>query len=232
MSDTVGQSYRQKDLIAMNMDALSPIQFDKKYNESLIEIRSKLDIPEEWQNTPIEAFIMSQNFGWPIQTSGTPELLIATCIEFRYALPVPRMYAYVIRRASGRVIGSEFSVGYTLAKGVKYFVIIGHNDCGMSKVHDMAPLVVDALVEQGWSRKMAEEYVKKHGSRHAIADELVALRDEYIRLRQIFRKLLIAPLFVSLYDSKLYLPKWYREVELQESHPGSSVPDELIRNLA
>lgn len=219
----------------MNMEALSPVKFEEKYKKSLIEFESGLDIPEEWKNTPIEAFIMSQNFGWPIQTTGNPQLLIATCIEFRYALPVPRMYAYVIRRASGRLIGSEFSVSYTLAKGVRHVVMIGHNDCGMCKVPEMTPLVVDTLVEQGWNRALAEEYVKKHGSRHAIGDELDALKEEYCRLLTIFRKVSIAPLFINLYDSKLYLPKWYRESELVQlrNHTDSEpfVPDELIRNL-
>ena len=95
------------------------IRSEEKYLSRLIEINSRERIPTEWLDTPIEAFIMSQNFGWPIQTTGNPELLISTCMEFRYALPMPRMYAYVIRRASGRVIGSEFSVGYTLAKGLE-----------------------------------------------------------------------------------------------------------------
>jgi hypothetical protein len=215
------------------VNQLPSVKLDEKYSASLKELHSSTDIPEEWHETPIEAFIRSQNMGWPIQTTGKPELLIATCIEFRYALPVPRMYAYVIRRASGRVIGSEFSIGYTLAKGVKHMVMIGHNDCGMASVPAAAPDVVKAFVEQGWSRKAAQEYVEKHGARHAISDELEALKNEYIRVRSIFPKLVIAPLFVCLYDNRLYLPKWYDTVkaELQENPPAASVPDDLIRGL-
>ncbi|MBX9693476.1 MAG: hypothetical protein K2Z81_13895 [Cyanobacteria bacterium] len=215
------------------MDIPIPLRFDDKYRDQLISIESKLDIPAEWQNTPIENLIMAQNFGWPIQSTGRPELLIATCIEFRYALPVPRMYAYVIRRASGRVIGSEFSVGYTLANGVKYLAIIGHNDCGMSKVYDKAPGVVDALLEQGWQRSDAETYIQKQLARHAISDELIALRDEYIRLRQIFRKLIIAPLFVCLHDSRLYIPKWINDSEIQDRVDDGSeyVSSEFIQAL-
>lgn len=209
-----------------------PVKFDQKLVGRLTEFEIREDIPEQWLGTPIEAFIMSQNFGWPIQTTGQPEVLIASCIEFRYSLPVPRMYAYVIRRASGRVIGSEFSVGYTLAKGVKYLLLIAHNDCGMSKVPAVAPDVVNAFVDQGWSREVAEEYVRKQGARHAITDELDALKEEYLRLRKLFPKLRIAPLFVCLYDSKLYLPKWYEELSSQERYEvTSAVPDEVIRAL-
>lgn len=212
------------------MNIPPPLRIDEKYQDTLLEIRSREDIPEAWQKTPIESFIMAQNFGWPIDSTGKVELLIATCIEFRYALPVPRMYAYVIRRASGRVIGSEFSVGYTLSQGVRYLVMIGHNDCGMSKVYEKAPSVVQAFVDQGWDRDIAEEYVTKQASRHAISDELEALRTEYIRLNQIFRKLVVAPLFVCLHDSRLYIPKWYTE-ESNNLPQETQVPAELIKNL-
>lgn len=212
------------------MNIPPPVRSDEKYNESLIEVQSRDDIPEAWRGTPIESFIMAQNFGWPIVSTGKVELLIATCIEFRYALPVPKMYAYVIRRASGRVIGSEFSVGYTLSQGVRYLVMIGHNDCGMSKVYEKAPHVVQAFVEQGWDHKIAEEYVSKQAERHSISDELDALRTEYIRLTSVFRKLVIAPLFVCLHDSRLYIPKWYPE-EAKNAPDAQKVPAELIRNL-
>jgi carbonic anhydrase len=213
----------------MLMESLPCIRDDEKFREELFEIRSREDIPKEWQGTPIEAFIMSQNFGWPIQQTGKPELLIATCIEFRYALPMPRMYSYVIRRASGRIIGSEFSVAYTLAKGVNCLLMIGHNDCGMTKVEETKPLLVDALVNQGWNRELAKMYVDKHGDRHEIFDELWALKDEYVRVRNVFPKLLVAPMFVCLFDSKLYLPKWYPEVA--KMPVPDHVPNHVIAQL-
>jgi hypothetical protein len=209
------------------------VRSEEKYLSRLVEINSRERIPTEWLDTPIEAFIMSQNFGWPIQTTGNPELLISTCMEFRYALPMPRMYAYVIRRASGRVIGSEFSVGYTLAKGVRYLIMIGHNDCGMTRVEESIPKVVEAFVEQGWRKETAQEYVRKHADRHAIDDELEALEDEYARISPVFPKLVIAPLFVCMFDNKLYLPNWYEEVSknLASKPKTNGVPDELVFSL-
>jgi carbonic anhydrase len=211
------------------MNSLPSIREDEKFREQLIEIDSRTNIPEEWKDSAIESFIMSQNFGWPIQASGKPELLIATCIEFRYALPIPRMYAYVIRRASGRVIGSEFSVAYTMAKGVKCLMMIGHNDCGMTKVDESKSLMVQALVDQGWNPELADQYFEKHAARHRINNELEALKEEYIRVRTLFPKLLVAPMFVCLFDSKLYLPKWYPEIRQLESVP--QVSDEAILTL-
>lgn len=213
------------------MNIPPPLRGDERYTDLLKSIESISDVPAEWKGTPLDSFIMAQNFGWPIQGSGKVELLISTCIEFRYALPIPRMYAYVIRRASGRVKGSEFSVGYTLAQGVKYLALIGHNDCGMAKAHANAPLVVQAFVEQGWDHDLAQMYVDHQIKRHAITDELDALREEFIRLRKIFPKLLIAPLFVCLHDSKLYLPAWYEEVNAELEADDSGVPLELLDSL-
>ncbi len=215
----------------MTMNIPPPLRGDENYRDLLIHIESIPDVPAQWKGTPIESFIMAQNFGWPIQGSGKVELLISTCIEFRYALPIPRMYAYVIRRASGRVLGSEFSVGYTMAQGVKYLALIGHNDCGMAKALTNAPRVVAALVEQGWDTDLAQQYVENQLKRHAINDELDALRDEFIRLKRVFRKLLIAPLFVCLHDSKLYVPAWYESLNAELDKEEPKTPRELIENL-
>jgi carbonic anhydrase len=216
------------------MNSLPSVRLDAKFKDQLLELSTPGDMPGCWQNSPLESFILSQNCGWPIQTSGKPELLIATCIEFRYALPIPRMFAYVIRRASGRLIGSEFSVAYTIARGVKHLAIVGHNDCGMSQLNEMAPQVVNSLADQGWSRQSAQDYVDTQAKRLAISNELDTLKEEYKRLRKIFPKMMIAPLFVDLYDGKLRLPKWYHEVEQRsqaEQAPLPVVSDELIKQL-
>lgn len=218
------------------MDENLSVRSSEKYRDLLTEIYSPEDIPKSWHNTPIASFILSQNCSFPISSSGEPELVIATCIDFRYALPIPRKFAYVIRKAGGRVDGAEFAIGYTLAKGVKHLVLIGHNDCGMAKIPESAPHVVNALIEQGWSKETAQKYVEKHGAKNAMSNELSALEDEYRRLRRLFPKMEIAPLFVSLYDTKLYLPKWYETVKKEEDAHCSSargkVQDQLIEELS
>lgn len=182
---------------------------DPRYHGRLTAIEAPGDIPDRWKDTPVETLILSQNFDTPIETSGNPELVIATCIEFRYQPKVPSEFAYIMRRASGRLVGSEFSLAYTLAKGVKHLALVGHNDCGMTKVAENKQPMIEALVEQGWYRERAEDYVTVNASRYAIPDELNSLKNEYFRLRRLFHKLEIAPLFLSLANSKLYMPGWY-----------------------
>lgn len=187
------------------------IKNDPRYADFLEELDDYKDLPKEWIGSPIETLIAAENFGKPAEPAESPQLLIATCIEFRYALPIPRMYAYVIRRASGRLNGSEFSIAYVLSRGVKHLALIGHNDCGMTKVAENAPAMVRTLIEQGWNKERAHEYITYQAARHSISNELTALEAEYRRLKRLFRKLTIAPLFVCLADTRLYLPKWYHK---------------------
>jgi carbonic anhydrase len=207
---------------------------DPRYKDKLIDIVRPDDVPPLWKGTPIEQLILSQNFHLPIAaTDGKPQLLIATCMEFRYALPIPRMYAYVMRRAGGRIIGSEFSVAYTLAKGVKYLALIGHNDCGMTKVWDAAPQMAKALVEYGWEQSLAEDFIERHADRYVVDDELDALKQEYYRLRGIFKGLTVAPLFVSLGDNKIHVPCWFIDSLIDGKEPldGAAPSKEIQRTL-
>lgn len=198
---------------------------DESYNGRLQPIISPSDIPMEWCNTPIEKLIRSENFGEKIEEGTKPELLIAACIEFRYALPIPRMFAYVIRRASGRLMGSEFSLAYILSAGVRHFVLIGHNDCGMTKVLKKQNDLINALTEQGWPQDRAEDFIHAQSERHMMKDEIDGLRREYIRLRRLFKKVTIAPMFVDLADTKLFIPTWYRELSLLDE---DSLSDKVL----
>lgn len=207
------------------------VTINPQYNTRLKPLLSAENIPERWRGTPIDSLIQSHNFDVPIESTGVPQLLVATCIEFRFQPRVPSFYAYEIRRASGRVLGAEFTVTYALAKGVKHMALIGHNDCGMTKVAENANLMIDTLVAQEWPRDEAERYVQSRGPRHAISDEVDALRDEYVRLRRLFRHLEIAPLFAALGNERLYLPNWYQELANQANEELGAVTKEDIHVL-
>lgn len=95
-------------------DALG-VTTNVKFNTRLSRIDKPEDIPERWVNSPIADIIGAHNFSQGIDVSGEPKLLISTCIEYRFRPEVPSNFAYVIRRASGRLIGSEFSLVYALS---------------------------------------------------------------------------------------------------------------------
>jgi len=180
-----------------------------RFSTRLAKIAHPDDVPEKWRNTPISAFIGAHNFDEPIRPSGSPELLVATCIEFRFHPIVPPKYSYIIRRASGRLIGSEFSLVYVLSKGVRHVVLLGHDDCGMTQVSQHGPGMIQTLVEQGWDPDRAKEFIAMNAGRYAIQDEVDSLKQEFFRLKKLFKKVELAPLFILLSSQRLYIPRWY-----------------------
>lgn len=202
-----------------------------KFNTRLTRVDKPADIPERWQDSPIADIIGAHNFHNGIAVTGEPRVLISTCIEFRFRPEVPSNYAYVIRRASGRLIGSEFSLVYALSRGVKHVALIAHNDCGMTKVSMHKPAMIQALVDQGWDHERAEEFVTMHAGRYHIEDEVDSLRKEFVRLKRLFHNVEIAPLFASLSSNKLHIPNWYMDyLKHPESIDGSGQvsPQELL----
>lgn len=180
-----------------------------KHQSKLKRMEREADVPQRWHNTPVNALIAAQNFNHPVTPVGTPQILIATCIDFRLMPKVPPAYAYVIRVATGRLIGLEFALTYGIAEGVKHVALIGHDDCGMTKISQHGPLMIDVLVDQGWDRERAEEYVASQAGRHEIEDEVEALKKEFFRLKRLFKKVEFAPLFASVDTGELYVPIWY-----------------------
>ncbi|HEY9772810.1 MAG TPA: hypothetical protein V6C81_03260 [Planktothrix sp.] len=197
------------------------ITINPNYNARLNKIKDPGDIPQRWKDTPIEQLILAQNFDHTIAVAETAQLFICTCIDFRVQPKVPPYYAYLSRIAGGKVSGSEFALAYAVTRGVRHAAMIAHNDCGMTKVSTYAPSVTNVLVEQGWPRDVAEQYVTEQGAKYAIEDEIDSLKREFIRVRRLFPKLEIAPLFTSLANGHLYLPKWY-------DPESGTAPDKVI----
>jgi carbonic anhydrase len=197
------------------MNTFIGINSDPKYQGKIVEIMSSAEIPERWRGTPIEHFIQAQNFGYPLHPRPTPQVLIVSCMEFRYSLPVPANYAYVIRTPGGRLVGSELALGYVLYKGVSNILLIAHSDCGMAHLHEHSAGITQALISQGWETEKAREYVKVEIERQGVKDELDALEQEYHRLKKLFNSVHIAPLFLTLSDKRVYIPMWYKQLIAQ-----------------
>lgn len=187
------------------------VHSDPAYAGQLHEMLSSADIPQRWHNTPIERLIQAQNFGYPLHAAGRPEVLIVSCMEFRYALPVPAGYAYVIRTPGGRLIGSELAVAYVLTKGVKNILLIAHNDCGMTHLVEKKDEMIQAFIGQGWQPEAARQFVEESTAKLAVRNELEALEQEYHRLKGLFKNVHVAPLFLTLSDKRVYIPLWYHQ---------------------
>lgn len=183
-----------------------------KFSKRLDPLESREDLPALWLDTPIEELIGAHNFGKEIEGASQPRLLIVSCIEFRFTPQIPNNFAYVIRSAGGRMsnlAGSEFALSYIFAKGVRHIAIVGHNDCGMTKVDEFKPSLIEALIDQGWKKEKAAAFIEENAGGFAMDDEIESLRREFLRLRSLFNNVVIAPLFVSLSSNRLHIPSWH-----------------------
>lgn len=184
------------------------------YGNRLTQLMSREQLPERWKNTPIEEFIAAHNFETPIAAGVDPKLLIVSCIEYRFQPDVPPGFTYVIRSPGGRMshlAESEFALSYIFAKGVRHIALVGHNDCGMTKVDAFKPNLVQALVDQGWEQSKANDFIENNANQFRMDDEIDALQTEFLSLSSQFNNVEIAPLFVSLASTRLHLPNWYFE---------------------
>lgn len=195
-------------MCSMSRKELSATQ-SSSYGTRLSLIKEPADIPEQWRASPIEEFIGAHNFDKPIEGSDHPRLLIVSCIEYRFSPQIPHTFAYVMRTAGGSLKNLEFPLSYILAKGVRHVVLVGHNDCGMTKVPMFKPNLIGALVEQGWDEERAKQLIESQADSYFISDEIDGLKNEYEQLRHNFKHIEIAPLFVSIASTRFHIPKWF-----------------------
>lgn len=179
---------------------------------NLVALSTVFDIPVEWRTTPIEQFIKAQNMDYTIAPEPRAKVMMSACMECRYSIPIPSNFAYVVRTPGGRLTGTELAIGYAISRGVENLILVAHNDCGMTKLTKFKADIINTLVDQGWDETKAIEFVETEQKKLSIENELETLRDEYVRLKNLFKKITIAPLFLILAEQKVYLPKWYTQL--------------------
>lgn len=165
------------------------------HKDKLLALSTVSDIPVDWRDTSIEKFIRAQNMGYIIFAEPRAKVLMSACMECRYSIPIPSNFAYVIRTPGGRLTGADLAIGYAISRGVDTLILVAHDDCGMTKLRKYKPDIVKALIDQGWGEKEAIEFVDTEQKKLSIENELETLRDEYLRLKNLFKKISITPLF-------------------------------------
>lgn len=172
-----------------------------------IQVTSLKDIPNKYKDTPIEKLLKYHNLDFPFDKYDSAELLISMCMDNRKSIRLPDNFAYILRTGAGNLIFSEFKVSYAIAiGGVKYIVLIAHNDCGMSQLCFKKERFVEGMVNNaGWDKKHSEEVFDKYAPVFGIDDEIDFVLKEANRLSKVYPKIMLVPMYYNLEDSKLYL---------------------------
>ncbi|MDD3359942.1 MAG: carbonic anhydrase, partial [Parabacteroides sp.] len=172
-----------------------------------VRITASEDIFPEYQNTPVGLLLEYHNLDREFDTYIQAQLLVGMCMDHRKHLHIPDNFAFIIRSGGANLRYSEFKVSYAIAVGnVRYIVIIAHNNCGMVNLFARKNQFIDGLVEKaGWSRERAEEHFEHYSPVFEIENEIDFVLSEAKRLRLVYPRITVVPMYYKVEDNHLYL---------------------------
>jgi len=172
----------------------------------LIKVKSKEDIFDKYQNTPIELLFAYHNLKKHQKKYDQAQLLIGMCMDNRKSMRIPDNFAYIIRSGGANLRYSEFKVSYAIAVGkIRSIALIAHNHCGMVNLISKKQEFVNGLVtEAGWDRDRAEEHFLHYGPMFEIGNAVDFVLSEAKRLRLRYPNIQVAPLYYNVDDNYLY----------------------------
>ena len=170
-----------------------------------IEIEKNEDIPPKYRDTPIGHLLDYHNLNKPYKIYTQAELLIGMCMDNRKHLHIPDNFSYIIRSGGANLRNSEFKVSYAIAIGsIKHIALIGHNNCGMVNLESRKEQFIEGLIHTaGWDRNQAEHHFKLFAPVFEIDNEMDFIKNEAIRLRLRYPKVMVAPLFYNVDNNRL-----------------------------
>jgi carbonic anhydrase len=172
----------------------------------LLSIQSIDDILPEYRQTPVGLLLEFHNLNRPVETYDKAQLLIGMCMDNRKHLHIPDNFAFIIRSGGANLRYSQFKVSYAISVGqIKHIVLIGHDNCGMVNLISRKDEFIKGLVETaGWQEERAIEHFMHFAPMFEIGNEIDFILAETKRLRYLYPKIMIAPMFYLVNDNKLY----------------------------
>ena len=174
--------------------------------DRLIAVKSVTDIPPGLRDSPAGRLLEYHNLGRELDTYDRAELLIGMCMDHRKQLRLPDQFAYILRAGGANMRPSEFKVSYAIAVGgVRALALIGHTECGMSRLSSRRAEFVDGLVDAGWVREDALAHFERFAPEFEIGDPVDFVSSEAKRLGNLYPAVTVTPMIYRVEDGRLYL---------------------------
>ncbi len=175
--------------------------------KNLLPINSIDDIPIQYQNTPIGLLLGFHNLKIKSEAFEDAQILIGMCIDNREQLNLPQNFAYVLRSPGANFDQDAFAISYAVAVGgVRYFALIGHNDCGMVKLSQDRRTYLDGLEKAGnWKKEDAINFYESNLVEYGLKNEIDILKRQTAEIRDLYSKVVTVPMLYRVEDKKLYL---------------------------
>jgi carbonic anhydrase len=177
--------------------------------KKLLPVNTVADIPAVYRDNPIGLLLEYHNLNRKFENYDRASLLVGMCMDNRKHLHIPDNFAFIIRSGGANLRYSEFKVSYAIGVGnVKHIVLIAHNNCGMVNLMARESEFVSGLMENaGWEKDRAEEHFMHFAPMFEVGNEKDFTLSETKRLRMRYPKIMIAPLYYSVDDNRLYFIK-------------------------
>ncbi len=173
----------------------------------LIDISKTGDILSKYRQTPIELLLEYHNLDRPLDKHLNAQLLIGMCMDNRKHLRIPDNFSFIIRSGGANLRYSEFKISYAISVGgIQHIALIGHTNCGMVNLKSRKDQFIKGLVEKaGWDKNEAEDHFTHFAPKFEIGNEIDFVLSEAKRLRLMYPKICIAPMFYKVENNNLYL---------------------------
>jgi len=185
----------------------SPTESPAPTAPRLVPVRRPDDVLAAYRDTPIGHLLLAQNLERPFPDVREPVLLVATCIDPRVRLRLPRGAAFEMRSAGVNLEGgAAFQIDFVLSVvRVGHVALISHDDCAMTRLASQREAFVEGMAarsDQGESDAAAlfDEHVRTWHREDAIG----AVVEHARALRRRFPGATIAPLHCTVGDGRLH----------------------------
>mgnify|MGYP003979250833 FL=1 len=127
-------------------------------------------------------------------------------MDYRKKLRIPDNFSYIIRTGGANMRNSEFQISYAISLGeIRHMAVIGHNNCGMANLNSKKEDFIKGLVDHaGWNAKEAEDHFEQLAPKFDINNEIDFVLAESNRLKNLYPKITVAPLFYKLENQRVY----------------------------
>jgi carbonic anhydrase len=174
--------------------------------QRLVEVNTRDDIFPQYLGTPIELLLRYHCLGEPQpDSSGQPQMFIAMCIDHRKRLSIPNEFAYMLRTAGTRLLGNEFELSFAIAiGGVSTIALIGHTQCGMTRVLEQREQFIQGLVKRaGVTPEVARAHFDASAPGYAITSPVDSILHKAKVVQKHLPDVLVAPLLYRVEDDQL-----------------------------
>jgi carbonic anhydrase len=172
----------------------------------LIDVENVADIPPLLRDTPAARLLEYHNLGRKLDVYDRAELLIGMCMDHRKQLRIPDQFAYILRAGGGNMKPSAFKVSYAIAVGgVRAVALIGHTECGMSRLSSRREEFIAGLVDVGWKREEAVLHFDRFAPEFEIGDPVDFVSHEARRLADRYPAVTVTAMMYRVEDGRLYL---------------------------